>query len=946
MSSLTKTAKAVRNSLVFAAVASTTLSAYALAADNADQNKMEKIEVTGSKLPPLGTITSTPVTVLGKDQIAAMGVVNVSDLLNKMPQSTVGLSPENSTGTIFASGLNQTDLRGLGTSRTLVLLNGRRYVGGSAGDTAVDLNNIPSTMVERVEIVTGGASAVYGSDAIAGVVNIITRKETDGLEFDASYTKPEQSGGEQSQYSFAYGTDFAEQKGHVMFSAVFAEEKGVMAEDRDYARNPIYTKYSEGYTADNDIPRRVTYNNGRRKLNWLNESGVFQTDAGKSYTWGPSGDFHEMNMGDGVLAGPGTNGNYCEGDCEGYDPVDYGQLRIPLKRQVYNLNADYQLNENVRLFTEMTYSHYTAEGISSPVFHQNIPVTSDNPYLSDEARQIIDADGGTAYISRMDNDFGDRTYNQKRETKRILVGMDGYIGEWNYSIFYQEGRLDADTTWHGQVYDDNYTQAIDSIRDADGNIVCRDQSNGCAPLNIFGQGVASQAALDWIGTSASRTSESKQKNAGFTVSNELFELPAGPVRVALSGEWRREEAETNPDENMQEGRIFGNTSLAYSGAYEVNEWAAEFSVPLVSDVTLMKEVGLDMAYRYMDYTSIGSNDAWKLGLNWTLVDDFKVRATKSKSVRAPSVEELYQARGQTYVGITDVCDSDHIDSGDASAFRAANCRAAGLPEGWRASDSWYQGTRPGFNAGNEDLKEETSDAYTIGFVYTPTYLENFSLTADWWSFDIDNAITSIGVNTAVKYCYDSESLDNAYCSLFTRDASGDIVDFLQAPVNVATYKTQGLDIESNYSYDTDEYGLFSFNLLATYLDDWRYNPTGFAEDLDVYVGEYTDPRWKGQFTLGWRYGDLSVNTTAFYRGKGVGNNDATPKDNNYNDIPSQTRWNLSAKYAITDALEVRGGVLNVFDAEPPRNPYTYDNGDGYYDTNGRSFFLGVNYKLR
>ncbi|WP_244859152.1 TonB-dependent receptor domain-containing protein [Shewanella dokdonensis] len=673
--------------------------------------------------------------------------------------------------------------------------------------------------------------------------------------------------------------------------------------------------------------------------------GVFWNDAGDTYSWDKNGTFHPFDMGDGVLEGPGTNGNYCTGDCEGYDPVNYTQLRIPLERQVYNLNADYQVNDHLRLFTELTYSHYTADGISSPVFHQGVEVSSENPFLSDEARAIIDADGGSAYIYRMDTEFGDRTYNQKRETKRALIGADGYIGDWNYSVFYQEGRLDQDTHWYGQVYDDNYLLAIDAVSDGSGNIVCRDQSNGCQPLNIFGEGQASQAAIDWVSASAYRKADAKQKNAGFTFTGPVYELPAGPVNVALSGEWRREEASTEPDANMQEGRIFGNQSLGYSGAYEVNEWAAEVSVPLVEDVFLMKQVGVEMAYRYMDYTSVGNNDAWKLGLNWAVTDDLKLRATKSKSVRAPSVEELYQAAGQTYESFTDVCDANNIDAGD-SPYRKQNCQAVGLPEGWSASDDWYHSNHPGYNAGNADLKEETSDAWTMGFVYTPSFLENFSLTADWWSFDIANAITSIGVGTAVKYCYDSESLDNPYCSLFTRDASGDIVSFVQSPINVATYKTKGLDIEANYSYDTESMGLFSFNLIATYLDDWRYNPTGFASDLDVYVGEYTDPRWKGRFTAGWHYADWSVSAIASYRGSGVLDNDYTAKDVSYNNIPSQTLWDMSAKYQINDDLQVRFGVLNVFDQEPPRNPYTYDNSDGYYDTNGRSFFAGINYTFR
>lgn len=792
----------------------------ALADENGDANasaQTERIEVTGSRIKRMGAISPTPLTVISGDVLQNMGITNVGELLNKLPQSTVGISPETSNNTIFASGLNETDLRGLGSSRTLVLVNGRRFIGGSAGDNAVDLNNIPSTMIERIEIITGGASAVYGSDAVAGVVNIITRKKTDGLEVDLSYTQPEQSGGTEKQFSLAYGTDkLLDGRASVMLSAVYAKEDQIRQTDRDFTRNPVGAIYNAANTSSTDgIPNRISYT-GRKPLSWINEAGTFETANGNQYTWGKDGSFRPFNFGDGVIPGPGTNANYCTGDCEGYDPVNYGIIKTPLERQVYNLNGEFSLNDSTQLFSELSYSSYKAYGESSPVFHQSVPLYADNAYLSDEARQIIAGEeDGVVGVNRMDTEFGNREYHQKRDTWRALIGIKGYIGDWDYSLFYQEGHLEQKTHWSGQVFDDRYYQAFDAVRDGNGNIVCRDQSNGCVPMNLLGQGQASQEAIDWVMTDANRKAKSEQKNAGFVVSGDLFELPAGALSTAISGEWRREQARTTPDQNMVEGKIFGNTSLPSYGAYEVTELAAEFDVPLLSDMFLIKSLDLSAAYRYMDYTSVGTNDAWKLGLNWAVTDDLKLRATKSKSVRAPTVSELYDPKGQTYESITDVCDQNHINAAEASQYRATNCHLAGLPDGFNPTDEWYRGTRPGYNAGNPDLKEETSDDYTLGVVYTPSYVEGLTLTADFWSFDIKNAINSILVNTAVKYCYDSASLDNPYCSRFTRDSvTGDIVDYVQAPINVATYKTKGVDLESDYSLSTDGYGDFRVNLIA------------------------------------------------------------------------------------------------------------------------------------
>ncbi|WKE64911.1 TonB-dependent receptor [Gallaecimonas kandeliae] len=940
---------AIRTAMTLGVMAAYSVPSMASAADGKvakDDEKTERIEVTGSRIKRMGALSPTPLTVITGDVIQDMGVTNAADLLNKLPQSTVGISPETSNNTIFANGLNQTDLRGLGTSRTLVLVNGRRYVAGSAGDTAVDLNNIPTTMIERVEIITGGASAVYGSDAVAGVVNIITRKRTDGLEFDASYTQPEQSGGAESQYSFAYGTDFLQGKGNVMMSAVLAEAKQIKYTDRDFTRDPVGYVYNPANTNNSDgISKQIRYE-GRKPLNWLNEAGVINA-GGNRYTWDKSGNLKLFDYGNGsldkVIGDAGTNHNYCSGACDGYDPVNYGVIRTPLKRQVYNVNADYQINDDLKVFTELTYSHYKSYGESSPVFHRGVSLLADNAFLSQEASDIISAAGGKVSMARMDTEFGNRKYNQNRDTLRALIGVEGYIGDWSYSAFYQEGHLEEKTHWTGEIFADRYYQAFDAIKDANGNIVCRDQSDGCVPLDLLGQGQASQEAIDWVSTDAHRVAKTEQKNAGFVVSGDLYELPAGYLSTAISGEWRREQSRTTPDNNMINGLIFGNTSSKSYGAYEVSELAAEFSVPLLADAFLVKELNLDMAYRYMDYTTVGSNNAWKLGLNWAVNDDLKLRATKSKSVRAPNIGELFDPQGQTFVSFKDVCDADFINESGASPNRATNCHAAGLPEGWKPTPEWFQGNRPGFNAGNPDLKEETSNDYTLGFVYTPSYVQGLTLTADFWSFDIKNAINYIDVKTAVKYCYDSESLDNQYCSRFTRDPStGDIISFVQSPINVATYKAKGVDLEGDYSISLKGMGDLRFNLLATYLDDWRYNPTGFASDIQIDVGEYTNPRWKGRFTTTWSYDKLTLNAVASYRHHAVGDNNYTVENIDYNHIPSQTVWDFTGRYDLSNKLQLRFGVKNAFDKAPPRNPYTYD-GAGYYDTLGRAYFLGANY---
>ncbi len=947
MKSLTLTAKAVR--FVLLATTSTAILASTSLYAAEEEKVIERIEVTGSKIKRIGELSSTPITVITGAEMMKMGITNVADILNDLPSSTVGISPETSNNYIFASGLNLTSLRGLGSDRTLVLVNGRRFVAGSNGGSAVDLNTIPTAMISRIEVITGGASAVYGSDAIAGVINIITRKDVDGIELDVSYIQPEQSGGEESQFSLTAGGNYLDDKLSTVFNFTYAEQKQLRATDRDFLDNPVGSIVNPEWTTDSPAgtPTYISYD-GRKPLSWLNEAGTFETDDGERYTFDSNGAMQLFDYGEGLIEGP-YNSNYCGPSCEGYDPVDYGFIRTPLERMVFTLNTDYEINDDHKIFTEITFVDYQSNGESSPVFHTSNYIMADNAFLPEDTAQLMTDTGMDEFnLQRMDTEFGNRTYNQDRETLRFVVGIEGAItDEWDYSFHAQRGQLKETTVWDGQIWSERYDQAKDAVFANDGSIVCRDadaRADGCVPLNLFGVNQASQESIDWVSTSAGQTAKTTQTTAGLVVNGALFDVPAGYVSAAFSADYRLEESSTSPDQELIDGTIFGNNSLPMDGDFDVMEFAAEFNIPLLSDMFLAHDLGLDLAYRWMDYSTAGKEDAWKIGLNWSPIEDLRFRASKSKSVRAPNIGELFDPGGQTFVSISDVCSAVNVELGPDDN-RKRNCQAAGLADGWDPTEEWKQSNTPGVNAGNPDLKAETSHDYTIGMVYTPNYLEGFSLTVDYWAFEISDAINYIGVNTAVRYCYDSVSLDNLYCDLFTRDSTtGDIVDFLQAPVNSASFEVKGLDIEARYNIPTDSYGDFNIHLVATYLEQWESNPTGFDEDLQVDVGEYTDPRWKAVFSLGWKYDALSLEARSSYRHSSVANNEWEPENNNYNDIPSYTLWDFTGSYDFTETLAVRFGIKNAFDLAPPRNPYVYD-GAGYYDTQGRAFFLGANYKI-
>jgi outer membrane receptor protein involved in Fe transport len=589
-----KLSKAVRLAIAFGAGTTASMSVN-VSAEDKSENAVERIEVTGSKIKRIGDLSPTPVTVISGDALVNAGITNVADLLSEMPSSTVGLSPETTNNSVFSNGLSNTDLRGLGSSRTLVLVNGRRFISGAPGSSSVDLNNIPTSMIKRMEISTGGASAVYGSDAMAGVVNIITKKSMDGFEFDASTSQPQQDGGENSFASFTFGNEG--EKASFITNISYTDSKQLRGDQRDFIRNGVIAiDHPDNVDNEDGIPRRIIFDEtGSTTLRYYSPTGDFFTADGH-YIFANDGSIRPFEEGTRLPASttPGSrNTNYFTGEGDGYNFLKHKYVRTPLERLNLSTNINYDFSEEHSMAFELTYSNTHAYGESSPAFFGLGGMNADNAFFSQDTKDFFTEREMSSYTAYLTTDaLGNRIYDQKRQLIQGALSFTGSINDnWMYDAYIQRGTVQSDTTWYGEMLVENFHNALDAV-EVDGEIVCADRNeagevvgalSGCAPLNIWGEGLASQEALDYVKTDATRRASINQTTIGGTVTGDIFDLPAGPVATAFSFEHRKESSDTLPDPAMRNGLIFNNQSDALKGSFDVSEIAAEFSIPVVVD---------------------------------------------------------------------------------------------------------------------------------------------------------------------------------------------------------------------------------------------------------------------------------------------------------------------------------------------------------------------------
>jgi len=529
-------------------------SANVLAQDSATSGAdVEKIQVTGSRISRQGAIAPSPVTAISGESLLNSGAMNIGEVLNELPSLANTFSLGNSGQFIGTAGLNILDLRGMGTDRTLVLVDGKRHVSSSAGTAAVDTNTIPTSWIERVEIVTGGASAVYGADAVTGVVNFILKKNIEGFDISATQGFAQENGYKNDKYQASYGFNFDNDRGNIAFAAEYSSQESLDALDNPWTATSYRNMSFEsimGYERSEDQLDSTAYPDDIYTANAgyyvLNNAGVFG-DGTK--TFNADGSLKDIYIGEQV------DGVFCA-NCDFFNLGQFTQLQPEFDRTNVNVKGNYTLNDDTTVYAQAKYARTRAISMGQPAFFfysDETTISRNNAFLDDSVAEYMDAnDLDSIVLNRMMTDLGRRTEADERETYRYVLGVEGYINdEWNYEAFVNYGKTELERENRNNLILQNFYNAIDAIEDDNGNIVCASGSaDGCVPLNIMGYGQPSQEAIDYVNTTSVGNSTIEQYNAGATIANSgIYELPAGYVGFAAGVEYRKEKSEIEEPNN-------------------------------------------------------------------------------------------------------------------------------------------------------------------------------------------------------------------------------------------------------------------------------------------------------------------------------------------------------------------------------------------------------------
>ena len=899
-----------------------------------DESALEEVLVTGSRIARSTFDTPTPVTIIDNEMIERTGFNNLGDILLRSPAVGIGLGTTNAWYNNDV-GANFVNLRGLGVQRTLVLIDGHRRVAGTQSSSAVDLSTIPANMVERIEIITGGASAVYGADAVTGVVNVILKSNLEGTEF--SFRGGINGGGDAQSYAVGVhtGAAFSEGRGNLSFGATYVSEDPLFLRDRKDLLPLVRFDVNP-----NPPPSSIAYEDWRVPL--LAYSGAFFVGS-DLYTVDPNLRLIENDIWFGGAFGYGGRDCYC--------PVDFNLLRH--EQDVFSAltKFDYELFEDVSFFGEASFSNSKTVDFRVPTTTFFTPIKRENPFIPDDLGAFMDELGlEQVEVSRANWDHGIQSGEVERNTFTAIAGLRGELGDtWDWELFYQYGEYDQELHTINSHISSRFGEATDAIRDpVTGETICRSaeaRAQGCAPLNILGPNVASPEALDYILHTRILNVGTDQKVLGANIVNsDLFQLPAGPVSVAFGFEYREDSLSAIDDPLAAANLLFiddsgGPPIFAKS---DVKEAYLEAIVPLVSQKPFAEELSLEGAVRLSDYSTIGNTTAWKLGANWSTSDSLRFRGTVSRSVRPPSLAELFSPGFNTPAGLMDPCDATRIND---SPNRPGNCQALGLPfDGW--VDQLAIG-RQIFFGGNPDLQEETSDSVTVGFILTPESVEGLRIAIDYWTIDIKDAINTLPLTQVLERCVDVESIDNPFCALIERAPTFEIMRVNLSPINIGKLEAEGIDFQ--LAYDTKApFGLPGstiYNLYGTYVS--KLTELVDVSDPDTLIikdGAVSNPTWRVNAGITYLYSSYQLDLNFRFIDSAVLNHDWTADQFDILSVPSRLYTDVRIRYEFSEKFSAYFGVNNLFETNPPRAPGTTQgrNVGSHYDNIGRYFLIGAN----
>ncbi len=959
----------------------TAVSSFAQQANPQPSQQLERVEITGSRIRSLNAESPSPVQVITADEIASTGAVTVQDLLLKNPTAgTPTISRTNSNFQTSSVGVSTIDLRNLGESRTLVLVNGRRFVAGIPGESAVDLNTIPADFVERIELLTGGASSTYGSDAVAGVVNIILKKNFEGFLVDASAGQSEKGDDSKRKISLTFGTTAASGKASFMGHLGYSRQGAVYSRDRDFAA--VDQSSLGALTGDvNDF-----FTIQRPFYSSYAPQGRFFTDTG-SFTYDAQGNVIPFS----------TNGPNGDGvGATGFNRSAYRSIAVPTERYLFAATGEYALAENHKVFFEGNYAQtqtkaklepfplgaeaiYPATGGQVPAEFLVNGVVLRNPLVPDALYDNISDTNGDGlrdyYFTRRLSDIGARGSVADRDTFRVATGLKGTLAsKWDYDAYVIYGSTKEAQTNSGQVNVLNFRNALEAIpdvNDVNGNgsttdAICRDanaRDQGCVPINLFGFNSISPAAAAYVAAPGLLTTFTQQKIAGANITGELFNLPAGPVGVAGGVEYRKEYARSEFDPLQQAGLNAGNAIPRTEGDFDVKEIFVEGRVPLLKNQPFAKSLDVSAAVRGSKYSTVGNTLSYNTGLDWAPTSEFRVRATKALSTRAPNINELFSPPSQNFpTGLNDPCLGVTATSTGASdaACRAdpgvaANIAANGA---FTLNQADVQGIS-GYDRGNPLLKQEKGNSVTLGLVFTPRsmpLLKNFVFTADYFNIKIKGAIVGTPRQFILSECYAG---DASFCQFVTRrpaavgaNSAGSISYLDSAQTNSGELVTSGIDLTAGFSEPVGP-GRLNAQLAYTHLTNGYLVPLPGAEK-DYFAGEIGAPRNRAYLTLNYKTGPWGITSHTTFLGQsalddqflasyGADANSVKVKSKIYNDFQFSYQAGRFQYYL---------GVDNAFNTRPapvlsnlPGNDTGTETHAGLYDPIGRRYYIGIRFGL-
>lgn len=925
----------------------------------ANEAENEEIIVTGSRL---GTNmrSASPVASIDDKALAAMGTLQVSEAINQLPQlgSASGARSQNnnSLNSGFGFGGEYVNLRNLGLQRTLTLVNGRRHVAGNPGTSSVDLSSIPSIMVERVDVVTGAASAIYGADAVTGVVNVVLRNRYDGALMTARTGITDEGDGAEYQFGALFGSRFDGDRGGVLVAAEYSRSEGIDVSSKPYGFADI-----GGTVATFAQP--------------LLSNGSTATAGGR---------FVARNLffdGNGVLRTQTPDDRYAR--------YPHKYLQNPTERYTVAATLGYELAQgpfSAELYGETSYGRTKTRFRYEPApalfsggnygtVNETPPdlplIPANNPFLlnlpPDVLAQIGPIPAAGLNFQRRLEEFGDRVTIIDRETFRGVLGLRGDLAPWlRYDVYYQYGRVSATQDDKGTIAKDRIVAALnvndngtpDNLAD-DTCADARYRQLGCTPLNVFGPGTISPAFVAYATVPAITRSVSTQHVVSGFLRAEPFELPGGRAGIVAGGEYRRETVEVAPAQTLLEGSNLTKKILGISADFTVKEAFGEISLPLLADLPFVRRLEIGGAVRYSDYSTVGGQTSWSARADWEVSSLLRLRGTFGTAVRAPNLYELYAPRNAAISNVIDPCDRV-TDAGiivTLSPARQTSCQAAlgGLAATLDQTQVQRQ-TVGNVSQGNPDLEPERARTLTAGAVLTPGgALRGLSISADYYRIRISDVISQLTIQNVVNQCYDSVGLPAAFCGQLNRSAAtGQLLSVNNTFLNAATERLSGLDVVGAYTLDLSKVGASlpgTLRIQATWSHIFNRTFVQYAgaaiDRVDGQVGTFHD---RLDLSLGYGSERFGFSYNARYLGPALADTsqDLGPRGH----IGAVWYHDVQASFDTQSGLTLAVGVKNLFDRDPPiiSGPArTSPNGEvtatGVYDTRGRFLYTTASLKF-